>query len=731
MKKCDIIIPIYNAFDYLQKCLKSIINSTDLHHHGLILIDDKSTDERMKPYLQSFLKEYSNFNITLLINEQNSGFVRTVNKGMKYSKNDILLLNSDTEVCEGWLDRIVKCAYSELNVATVTPLSNNATLVSVPTPLHPNDLPVNFDFKTYSNIINKCSYHDYPMIPTSHGFCMYIRREAIDLVGYFDDETFGIGYGEENEFSFRCLDFGLKHLLCDDVLIYHKESQSFNEKKDQLIKNNMKLLSKKHPVYSRKIETWCEDYPISYINKNIIYNINMYNRKNILFVIHDWSEVKENLGGTTIHCVDLIRNLRKNYNFHVLAPEHGIFKVYSYFENEESLLEFDGISTIGNINFTNKKYKEMVRKLMKGLNISILHVHHMIGHYFDIVDVANELQIPSYITLHDFYCLCPTINMLFNMEKYCLNIKNRDCKTCLKNKLNIPNDLIPVWENEWTNFLKKFKLVITPSFSTKQIIESQLIDVNCIAMEHGINIKKETSLLNIRQNNEFNVAFVGVMAIHKGGKVVEYLIKNTKDKRIKYHLFGTSEINFLKKNRSNFVNHGKYKREELSILLKKNNINMVANLSIWPETYSYTLTETIASGVPVLGYSLGAVGERIEKNKFGWLMSENSTGNEILSKIIEISTDVDKYDEVIKNLNDYKIKSTMQMAEEYSLLYNNPISKNDVNVDDLKLLVKLDYEINVASATELDRILNSRKWKVVEKIKVPTLIKEIGKKIIR
>ncbi|MEG1301795.1 MAG: glycosyltransferase, partial [Erysipelotrichaceae bacterium] len=266
-------------------------------------------------------------------------------------------------------------------------------------------------------------------------------------------------------------------------------------------------------------------------------------------------------------------------------------------------------------------------------------------------------------------------------------------------------------ENEWTNFLKKFKLVITPSFSTKQIIESQLIDVNCIAMEHGINIKKETSLLNIRQNNEFNVAFVGVMAIHKGGKVVEYLIKNTKDKRIKYHLFGTSEINFLKKNRSNFVNHGKYKREELSILLKKNNINMVANLSIWPETYSYTLTETIASGVPVLGYSLGAVGERIEKNKFGWLMSENSTGNEILSKIIEISTDVDKYDEVIKNLNDYKIKSTMQMAEEYSLLYNNPISKNDVNVDDLKLLVKLDYEINVASATELDRILNSRKWK--------------------
>ena len=89
------------------------------------------------------------------------------------------------------------------------------------------------------------------------------------------------------------------------------------------------------------------------------------------------------------------------------------------------------------------------------------------------------------------------------------------------------------------------------------------------------------------------------MAKHKGAKVIEYLVNNTKSKKIKYHLFGTSEFKTLEKDTSIYINHGRYNRDELPNLLKENKINLVCNLSIWPETYSYTLTETISSGVPV------------------------------------------------------------------------------------------------------------------------------------
>lgn len=227
----DIIVPIYNAYKAVEECINSIIKHTDLTKNRLILVNDKSTDENILGLLNSFKNQYASLNIIVLDNEINLGFVGTVNKGMEYSDSDVILLNSDTEVSDFWLEEMEKCVYSQDDVATVTALSNNATLASVPNGLQPNKLPDSMSFDEYANMVYSRSLRRYPQIPTAHGFCMYIRRNVLDVVGLFDQETFGKGYGEENDFSYRCMDFGYKHLLCDSVIVYHKESQSFNEKK--------------------------------------------------------------------------------------------------------------------------------------------------------------------------------------------------------------------------------------------------------------------------------------------------------------------------------------------------------------------------------------------------------------------------------------------------------------------------------------------------------------------
>ena len=233
--RCDVIIPIYNAIDCVKECVNSVIKNTDLKENGLILIDDKSPDESVREYLKVLESDLKNINVTILYNETNLGFVGTVNKGMKYSKNDVLLLNSDTEVGPKWLELMKECAYSQENVGSVTALSNNATLVSVPIGLQANELPSNMSFEEYAILVQMNSLKKYPELPTAHGFCMYIRRDVLDNVGYFDAKTFGKGYGEENDFSYRCMEYGYKHLLCDEVIVYHKESQSFSESKTDLI----------------------------------------------------------------------------------------------------------------------------------------------------------------------------------------------------------------------------------------------------------------------------------------------------------------------------------------------------------------------------------------------------------------------------------------------------------------------------------------------------------------
>jgi Predicted glycosyltransferases len=728
MRKCDIIVPIYNAYDYVEKCIESVIRNTNLHNHRLLLIDDKSPDERIVPYLDFIKKQYTDLQIIILKNERNMGFVSTVNKGMKYSSNDVLLLNSDTEVPANWLERIIKCADSQEMIATVTAMSNNATLASVPIGLQNNNMPDFMSFEEYADLISQSSMKEYPLLPSAHGFCMFIKQEILDIVGYFDEETFGRGYGEENDFSYRCLDYGFKHVLCDDVIVYHKESQSFNEDKQELIRTNLEVLKNRYPLYVDKLDVWLHRFPIQKICKNVLYNIEMYNRKNILFVIHDWKNVENNLGGTTLHCYDLIQNMRDKYNFHVFSPEDGVYKVYSYFADKSEVLTLDGVYDTNIINVYNQDYKKIARKVIAGFRIDVMHVHHLLGHYLDIINVANELNVKSYITLHDFYCLCPTINMLYNKKEYCLRLKDKSCANCLKNVLGVSNDIIDHWQEVWSKFLNKFDKVITPSGSTKEIIETELKDVNCLAIEHGIDIPKETSILTAK-TEVFNVAFIGVMAVHKGAKVIEYLIKNSNSNKIHYHLFGVSEIEALMHSKSNYTFHGKYNRDNLQSLLKQNNIQLVCNLSIWPETYSYTLTETIACGVPVLGYNIGAVAERITKYGFGWLLPLGDSHKNILEKITAIYTNKEEYQKVIDSLNEYSIKPIKEMVEEYHLLYKKANDTQGaytalheiINLDDRKKVV--------GSTSELDRILNSRRWKLVSKISVPTFAKKFISKI--
>ena len=73
-----IIIPIYNAYESLISCIDSVLTHTDLSDAKLILVDDKSTDQRIAPYLEQVRVEHDE--ITLLQNEENLGFAASVNR---------------------------------------------------------------------------------------------------------------------------------------------------------------------------------------------------------------------------------------------------------------------------------------------------------------------------------------------------------------------------------------------------------------------------------------------------------------------------------------------------------------------------------------------------------------------------------------------------------------------------------------------------------------------------
>lgn len=700
MKKVDIVVPIYNAYEYTEECIKSILKYTNLHEHTLLLINDKSPDEKIMPMLEKYAKENSDKNIVALENEENVGFVKTVNRGMKYSNNDVILLNSDTEVTKNWLEKIQECAYSNEYIATVTPFTNNGTIFSIPNFGVDNQIPEGFTVGKFSDLVEKCSKNRYPEVTTGNGYCMYIKRDVIEEIGIFDDVTFEKGYGEENDFCYRALDYGYTNVLCDNTFIYHKGTQSFKKEnmsksRAELVKSHMKLLKAKYPIYVQKTDNFIIRNPYKEIQDNIVINIEVHNKRRILFLINEWQENMDMTGGTSLHLKDIINKAKENMACFVVAPnslDFSTIDVYLYTNNYGRKIYSikTQITDFGQTVYTNNSYKQLIEKLFETYKFDILHVHHFLYQTFDVIDIAKKYGTYSIISLHDMYMLCPSINMIYE-EKYCKINEKRDCTKCLNRMHGINNNIINNWKKVCENVLKKFDKIIVPSENTKKRYLEEYKNLNIDVIEHGVNVTKVGKIENADDYKINNIAFVGVMVPHKGSRILKDMIQNKHD-NIKIHLFGSTQDKKLMKNKSNYIYHGKYEREELPNLLVKNNIKLVCIFSPIPETYSYTLTETFMAKIPVISFDIGAVAERIQKDDFGWIIELKTTTSEIYKKINTILNDKKDYNKKKENLEKYIIKSTEQMQNEYKEIYDNNIKNGAIQIANTYPILNMQKE---------------------------------------
>jgi len=254
-----IVIPIFNAFDMLGPCLASIERTVPADT-PVLLIDDASTDSRVKPMLEQWTME-STVQSQLLIHEENQGFVATANHGIRLANADVILLNSDTEVCSDWFKRLAACLRSDQSIATATPWSNNGEIVSIPDFCIANPPPDNPE--VVASTIISCGTPAYPDMPTAVGFCMAISSRAIDSIGLFDEDAFGKGYGEENDFCQRAEKAGMRNVLCDDAYVVHHGGASFRPLGLKPGEESMQRLLAKHPDYQQKVTEFIRMDPLA------------------------------------------------------------------------------------------------------------------------------------------------------------------------------------------------------------------------------------------------------------------------------------------------------------------------------------------------------------------------------------------------------------------------------------------------------------------------------------
>lgn len=250
----DVVVPVFRGAAATRRCLESVLANMQRIAMCVVVVDDASPEAEISAYVDALAMSGR---IELVRSERNLGFVRAVNLGMaRHPNRDVVLLNSDTEVANDWLDRLAACAAREPDIGTVTPFSNQATICSYPFEGWSAGIPGGLGLAALDALFASVNAERCEDLPTAVGFCMYIRRACLDAVGSFDDERFGRGYGEENDFCLRAAEAGWRNIVAADVFVFHEGAVSFADERDALMEAAGRLLVERHPEYPAEVSAF-------------------------------------------------------------------------------------------------------------------------------------------------------------------------------------------------------------------------------------------------------------------------------------------------------------------------------------------------------------------------------------------------------------------------------------------------------------------------------------------
>ena len=257
----DVIVPVHSGLAATRRCLESVVGTRMQTPFETVVVDDATPEPAIARYLDELAEARR---ITLLRNDRNQGFVRSVNRGMAlHADRDVVLLNSDTEVANDWLDRLARCADRDPHFGTVTPFSNNATICSYPFYGWMGGLPGTLGLKALDQLFAAVNADKSIDLPTGVGSCLYLRRACLDQVGLFDAGRFGRGYGEENDFCLRAAAAGWRNVVAADVFVFHEGGVSFAREREERAEGALEALLAAHPDYVDRVHAFVEADPLA------------------------------------------------------------------------------------------------------------------------------------------------------------------------------------------------------------------------------------------------------------------------------------------------------------------------------------------------------------------------------------------------------------------------------------------------------------------------------------
>jgi glycosyltransferase involved in cell wall biosynthesis len=326
-------------------------------------------------------------------------------------------------------------------------------------------------------------------------------------------------------------------------------------------------------------------------------------------------------------------------------------------------------------------YQSLIRELISEFSVESLMISSLIGHSLDLLRTGLDTRY----VFHDFSPFCPALYATFG--EGCRRCNAMDLQACSR-----ANPLHSFFKFEsdahWLSIREAFidlvcdtrTIAIAPSASVVERyrqLEPALRDKSFSIIEHGLDQQLAESLIPARRTgpevlgNRLKIVVLSSLTTVKGGDLLKEIIDDIAEFADIWLLgVGESESRFQNARHTTIIRD--YKKTELGIHLQEIDADLGLLMSVVPETFSYTLSELWAAGVPVLATRLGAFQDRITDSINGWLVE--AEGGLILDKIQQIDRDRQSLAATRAILQQQPVRTAATMVSEYNALELEPQS---------------------------------------------------------
>jgi len=600
-----IVLPVYNAFEVLTACLANVAAHTDLDWH-MIVVEDCSPDERVWPLLEDWAAEQG-ARVTLLRNNTNLGFIGGVNRGLAEAiKRDapVVLLNSDALVPDGWASRLL-APFADASVASVTPMSNDAEIFTVPVICQRHDL-----LKGEAEALDRAAATLHPTdglvdAPTGVGFCMALSPTFLAKIPQLDP-AFGRGYGEETDWCQKARTLGGRNLCTPHLFVEHRGGESFGSAaKQALLERNGAEISRRYPGYDQEVQDFIRADPLNTARLAM----------GLAWAAGRQDEVPVYLahamgGGAEHYLADRItRDIDAGRAAVVLRVGQGhAWKLELFTGQGTSAGMTNDVSLITAL-LTYLPRLRLIYSCGVGARDAV-----MLPEVLLHIAKGGGRDHPIEILFHDFFPISPSYTLLGKDGAYRgVPVTGGALADDPAHRYTRPgrNDAtLAEWQSAWGNLVNVADRCVTFSENSREIVlEAYPKAHKSLCVEPHLLLSSVPHIAPVIDDVPV-IGVLGNIGYQKGAALLQTLNRELA-RTGAAGLVVIGHIDPAWPLAAPAQVHGSYELRDLPGLVARYGISGWLIPSIWPETFSFTTHEALATGMPVISLDLGAQGAAV------------------------------------------------------------------------------------------------------------------------